>query len=171
MEEIRIEKVTLNIGTGGPGDNLDKAMKLLQNLTSSKPVQTSTKKKIPTWGLRPGLKIGCKVTLRGRKAESFFKKLLEAKNNSLNPKNFDTNGNLSFGISEYLDIPGAEYDMSIGIIGLEAAVTLTKPGFRISKRRIKQKKIPYKIRISKQKAMDFVSNKYSIKIGDENDNQ
>ncbi len=171
MQEIRVEKVTLNIGTGGPGEKLDKATKLLQNLTGVKPVSTSTKKRIPTWGTRPGLKIGCKVTLRGEKARNFLKRLLEAKGNRLKVSSFDQQGNVSFGIPEYLDIPGAEYDMSIGIIGLEAAVTLVRPGFRIARRRRLRKPIPKKAQIKKEEAMQFISLTFGAKVGDDNDNE
>ena len=171
MQEIRVEKITLNIGTGAPGEKLDKATKLLQNLTGVKPVQTSTKKRIPTWGLRPGLKIGCKVTLRGEKAKSFLKRLLEAKGNQLKASSFDQGGNVSFGIPEYLDIPGAEYDMSIGIIGLEAAVTLARPGFRIARRNIQKKPIPKKAQIKKEEAMHFMTTAFGTKIGVDHDNE
>ena len=167
MEEIQIAKVTLNIGTGGPGEPLDKAMKLLKNLTAMKPVETSSNKRIPTWGVRPGLKIGCKITLRNKKAEAILKRLFEAKGNHLESRNFDNNGNFSFGIGEYLDIPGAEYDPSVGIIGLEAAVTLERPGYRITRRRIKQGKLPHRSRIKKEEAMQFISSKYSISVGEE----
>ena len=167
MQEIRIEKVTLNIGTGGPGENLEKARKLIKNLTNAKTVPTTTKKRIPAWSIRPGLQIGTKTTLRGRKAEEFFKRAIDAKSRILNKKIFDKNGNLSFGISEYLDIPGAEYDMSVGIIGLEVAVTLSRPGFRIAKRRIKTKKIPKTHRISRQQAIDFITSKYLVALEEE----
>jgi len=164
MEEMRIEKVTLNLGTGGPGERLDKAMKLLFNITGAKPLPTRTKKRIATWGIRPGLSIGCKVTIRGEKANLLFKRLAEAKNHTLNSKNFDSSGNLSFGIPEYLDIPGAEYDMSIGIIGLEAAVTLERPGFRIARRKIKKRKLPKKVRIKRDETINFISSTYGVKI-------
>ena len=164
MQQIFVEKVTLNLGTGGPGENLDKALKLLKNLTGRKPLTTKTKKRIPTWGLRPNLQIGCKVTLRKQKADEFLKKLFDAKNNTIELKNFDKNGNFSFGIPEYIDIPGTEYDMSIGIIGLEAAVTLARPGFRIRKRHFLQRKIPRHHLISKQQAIKFVKTKYNIQI-------
>jgi len=49
MKEIKIEKITLNVGTGGPGENLDKALKLLKNITKAKPVPTTTKRRIPGW--------------------------------------------------------------------------------------------------------------------------
>ena len=150
MREICVDKITLNIGTGGPGENLDKAMKLLNNLTNIKAVSTATKKRIPGWGLRPGLKIGCKVTLRGKKADEFLRKLLAAKNNMLKEKNFDAEGNFSFGIPEYLDIPTAVYDSQIGIIGLEVAVSLARPGFRVKRRHIMPRKISKKHKISKE---------------------
>lgn len=164
MNELRVEKITLNIGTGGPGEKMDKAVKLLQNLTGMKPIQTTTKKRIPGWSIRPGLSIGCKTTIRGKKAEEFLTRLIAAKNKTLKLSNFDKNGNLSFGIEEYLDIPGVEYDMQIGIIGLEAAITLSKRGFRIGKRKIKKTKVPNKIRITKTEAINFMKSKYSINI-------
>ncbi len=167
MQEIRIEKVTLNMGTSGPGERMEKAIRLLKNLTNIKPIQTTTKKRIPSWGIRPGLNIGCKVTLRGKRAEEFLIRLLQAKNNTLSPKNFDDGGNFSFGIAEYLDVPGAEYDMQVGIIGFEIAVTLSRPGFRISKRRVHKKRVPRKIRIKKEEAMHFMKSKYSINVGEE----
>lgn len=167
MQEIRIEKVTLNIGTGGPGDNLDKAMKLLKTISSSKPVQTKSKRRIPTWGIRPGLQIGCKVTLRRKKAEELFKKLLVAKENKLSISNIDNSGNLSFGIPEYIDIPGVEYDIEIGIIGLEAAVTLEKPGYRIKKRKLQKRKIPPRHQISKQEAVKFMEKKFNVNFKEE----
>ncbi len=167
MKEVKIEKVTLNMGTGGPGENLDKAMKLLKSITKEKPVSTTTKKRIPGWGIRPGLQIGCKVTIRGKKAEILLKRLFEAKGNKLNPHSFDDQGNLSFGIPEYLDVPGAEYDPSIGIIGFEAAVSLSRPGFRIKHRRIMKRSIQKKCRITKDEAKEFIKNKYLIRIGEE----
>lgn len=164
MQEIRIEKVTLNIGTGGPGESLDKAVKLLQNLTEMKPILTKTKKRIPGWGIRPGLHIGCKVTLRKKKAEDFFKRLITAKSKKLAISNFDTNGNFSFGVSEYLDIPGAEYDMTVGIIGLEAAITLSRAGARISRRRIRPRKLQKKQRVSREEAISFIRQKYLVEV-------
>ena len=68
MKEIRIEKITLNIGTGKPGPELDKAKILLEKISGRKSIETKTTKRIPGWKIRPGLPIGAKVTLRGKKA-------------------------------------------------------------------------------------------------------
>ncbi|MFH0936326.1 MAG: 50S ribosomal protein L5 [Candidatus Woesearchaeota archaeon] len=165
MQKIDIEKITLNICVGQPGDNLDKSIKLLNKITNCKPIQTKAKKRIPTWSIRPGLAIGCKVTLRGQKAKDLLKRLLISKDNKLSEKNFDNQGNLSFGILEYIDVPGVEYDASIGIIGFEVAITLKRPGFRIKDRKIKPKSISKKHKISKQEGMDYMKNEFKINIG------
>ncbi len=167
MQEIYVEKVTLNIGTGGPGEKLEKAMKLMRNLTQMKPVATTTRRRIPGWGLRPGLSIGCKVTLRGRQAQEFLKKLFAGHNDKIKKHYFDNHGGISFGIPEYLDIPGVEYDMQVGIIGLEAAVTLARRGYRIKHRRIKNRSIPKKHRITREEAIGFIREKYSIIVSED----
>ena len=41
MQKIRVEKITLNIGVGKPGDDLDKAVKLLEKISGAKAVQTA----------------------------------------------------------------------------------------------------------------------------------
>lgn len=164
MRAIKIEKVTLNIGTGGPGDKLEKALKLLKKITNATPVKTKTKKRIPTWSIRPNLEIGCKVTLRGKKAEDVVKRLLVAKKNKLAKSKFDNAGNLSFGIEEYLSVPGVEYDAAIGIIGLECAITLQRSGFRITRRRIQQEAIPARHRITPEESMRFMRQAFNVVV-------
>ena len=164
MREISIEKVTLNIGVGGPGDKMEKAMKLLTKITNKKPIQTKTMKRIPTWGLRPNLAIGCKVTVRTKDKEELLSRLLKAVENKLDESKFDNSGNFSFGIREYIDIPGVGYDVEIGIIGLEVAVTLTRPGFSIKRRKVKQSKVPLRHKITKEEAMGFIKNKFDVNI-------
>lgn len=167
MREIRIEKVTLNIGVGSPGDKLDKAMKLLKNITDAKPVATTSNKRIPTWGVRPNLQIACKVTVRGEKAEQLLINLLQAVDGKVLKRKFDKFGNFSFGIPEYIDIPSVKYDPSIGVIGLEVAVTLMRPGFRIKRRAIAKKKITSEHAINKDEAINFMKSKFNISVGDE----
>ena len=155
MRKIRIAKVTLNIGAGKNEDHLKKGLKLLEKLAPSAPVKTITSKRIPGWGLRPGLAIGCKVTVR-KNAEALLKRLLAAKGMILSPQNFDNQGNFSFGIPEYIDIAGLEYDPDLKILGLEAAVTLERPGFRIKRRKVKTKSIGKSHRLKQDDAIVFV---------------
>lgn len=167
MKEIRIEKVTLNIGVGKPGPELEKALKLLQQITGKKPVETKSDKRIPTWGLRPGLSIGAKITLRGREAEELLRRLLNAIDYRLHSYKIGKDGNFAFGIKEYIDIPGMKYDMDIGIIGLEAAVTLKRAGFRVRRRKVMPRKLPDRHRIHKEETKSFLKEKYNVTFDEE----
>jgi len=167
MRKPRIEKVVVNIGVGESGEKLVKAEKLLQDLTESKAVRTASKHKIPSWNLKKGDPIGCKVTLRGAKAEDFLKKGLQAKENKLRDSCFDNYGNISFGITEYIDLPGTKYDPDIGVFGMSINVRLERPGYRISRRRLKKVKIPAKNLISKEESIEFMHEKFGIEIGEE----
>lgn len=157
IKNIHIAKITLNVGVGKDEELMKKGLKLLQKLTPLSPVKTVTKKRIPGWGLRPGLTIGCKVTIR-KDTETLLKRLLAAKGKKLSLRNFDNHGNFSFGIPEYIDIEGLEYDPELKIIGLEAAVTLERPGFRIKHRKIKPAKVGKSHCVTKDDAVTFVQN-------------
>ncbi len=164
MKSIKIEKITLNIGSGTNTAKLEKGMKLIQNLAGKPPVKTFTNKRIPTWGLRPGLPIGCKLTLRKSEARELLSRLLKAKENKLSSKQFDNLGNVAFGIHEYIDIPGAKYDPGIGIMGLEVCVTLERPGFRVKRRMVKSSRISKKHSISRQDAIDYLKNEFNVTV-------
>lgn len=163
MKEIKIAQISLNIGVGKDEDKLKKGLKLLKMISNQTPIQTITKKRIPGWSLRPGLAIGCKVNIRKNK-EEMLKKLLTAKGNALSKKNFDEQGSFSFGIPEYIDIPGIDYDPELKIMGLEVAVALERPGFRIKKRKICPKKIGKYHKISKEDAIQSIQKKFNTKI-------
>lgn len=155
MKQIKITKVTLNVGAGKSEDMMKKGMKLLQKLSPQKPVKTVSRKRIPSWGLRPGLAIGCKVTVR-KDAGQLLKRLLVAKENILSEKNFDQNGNFSFGIPEYVDIEGLDYDPDLKILGLEVAVTLERPGFRLQHRKNKSNRVGRPHQVTREEAIAFV---------------
>ncbi len=161
---IKINKVTLNIGAGKDQTKLEKGVKLLKSITNANPVKTVTSKRIPGWGLRPGLPIGCKITLRKKNAIEILKRLLQAKDNDLKESQFDVNGNIAFGIEECIDIPGLKYDPEIGIMGLEACITLERNGFRIKRRKIFKKTIPKSHRITKNEAIEFMQKEFNIKL-------
>jgi large subunit ribosomal protein L5 len=94
-------------------------------------------------------------------------RLLQAKNFTLSNKQFDDNGNVAFGIHEYIDIPTVKYDPEIGIIGFEVCVTLERHGFRIKKRKLQAKKIPDRHKIRRQDAMEFMKQQFKVKTGEE----
>lgn len=165
--DIRIEKITLNIGAGKDQEKLERGFLLLKNITGVSPVKTITNKRIPGWGLRPGLPIGCKLTLRKEKATEVLTRLLDAKTFTLQEKQFDSYGNIAFGIPEYIDIKGVKYDPKIGIMGLEVCITLERNGYRVKKRHLYQNRLSKKHIITKDEAIDFMKKNFNIKIGEE----
>ncbi len=167
MKSIKIEKVTLNIGAGKDQARLEKGLSLLNAITNETPIKTITSKRIQEWGLRPGLPVGCKLTLRKDKAVKILPRLFDAVENRLSERQFDDNGNLAFGIHEYIEIPGVKYDPKIGILGLEVCVTLERPGYRIKRRRLLARKIPARHRISRQEAVEFMTKNFNIRVGEE----
>jgi large subunit ribosomal protein L5 len=162
MKTIRIDKLTLNFGAGKDQQQMEKGIQLIKMLTGKTPVKTITQARIPGWGLRPGLPVGLKLTLRGPEAEEVLKRLLEGRERQLKESCVDDHGNVSFGVPEYTEIPGAKYDPKIGIIGLQASVTLTRPGYRVARRRTATTKVGRNHRITREEAMAFMKENYKV---------
>ncbi len=155
MREIKIEKVILNIGVGEPGENLENAKTILERITGRKPVYRKTEKRT-TFRVAKGRDIGVIVTTRREEAKKLLSKLIKAKENKLNKSCF-SGRTFSFGIPEYIEIPGAEYDPKIQIFGLDICVTLRRPGFG-------KTKIGKKHQISSEDSIQFIKDNFEVKI-------
>lgn len=159
MQEVKLDKVVLNVG--GTGEKLEKGFKLLQMISGKKPIKIKARKRIPTWNVRPGLEVGTKVTIRGKDAEEMLKKLLPAIDNTLKEKQIKTNS-FSFGIHEYIEIPGIEYMRDVGIMGFEITAVFTKPGKRVQKKKVKRGKA--KIKVMPKEIENYIVTKFNTKI-------
>ena len=160
MREIKIEKVVLSIGA--TGEDLEKGFKLLKIITNRKPAKMRSKKRIPSLGVRPGLEVGAVVTIR-KDMDLMLKKMLVAIDNILKKKQMSEN-NFSFGIKEYLEIPGMEYQRDIGIIGLDVTVVFKRSGRRIKLRKMKKGKVSKRQIISKEEIIKFMEDKFQTKF-------
>ncbi len=83
MLKPRIRKVTVNMSIGKSGEPLEKAGKVLQQLTEQGPVKRRAKQTIREFEIRQGEPIACMVTLRKEKARRFLKKALQAVDNKI----------------------------------------------------------------------------------------
>jgi large subunit ribosomal protein L5 len=164
MKQIRIEKITLNVGAGTNPDKLKKGMKVIKNMTGLEPVKTVSDKRIPGWGVRPGLPIGCKLTLRGKSAYDLTARLIKAKDNILKKSFFDNKGNLSFGIHEYIDVPDLNYDPEIGIMGFQASISLSRPGYRVKNRKKLTRKVGKNHQITKEEGIKYFQENFKVKV-------
>ncbi len=160
MREIKIEKVVLSIG--GTGEYLERGVKLLRLLTEKEPSRTKASKRIPALGVKPGLEVGAVVTVRKNK-EELLKKFLIAIDGVLKKKQVSEN-NFSFGIKEYIEIPGIEYHREIGIMGFDITIVFKRAGRRVRLRKIKRGKIPQRQVIKKEEIIKFMEENFEVKF-------
>ena len=164
MRRIMVEKVTVNMGIGNNTDELKNGQKILEKITGMKPVQTLCTVKQPKWNIRPGIPIGLKVTLRKKAAVEFLQRALGAKGGKIGKRIFDNHGNLGFGIHEYIDLPGVRYDPSLGVRGFDVLVTLQRLGFRVKRRKMRNRKVGKGHVITKDEAVDFVKSQFGAVV-------
>jgi len=161
---VYIDKVVVHMGVGEGGARLVNAEEILQTITGQKPVRTIAKKTQPAFGIRKGGPIGCKVSLRGERAEEFLKTAVSIVERTLSGSQFDQNGNVSFGIEEHTDFPGLSYDPQIGIYGMDVNVIMEKKGVRISRRAVQRRSLPRKQRVSRSEAQEYMKSAYQVEV-------
>ncbi|TGC08524.1 50S ribosomal protein L5 [Methanolobus halotolerans] len=159
-----VDKVVVHMGVGESGQHLVDAEGILGAITGQKIIRTYSKRTLPAFSIKKGEPIGCKVTLRGERAEKFLTTALGIIESNLRTSQFDKNGNVTFGIEEHTDFPGMRYDPNIGIFGMDINVVVNRPGYRISKRRISKTSIPASHRIIKDDTINFFKDKYSVEV-------
>ena len=161
MRQIRIEKVLLS--AGGTDKELEKSAKLLKLISGMKPQIIASTKRIPDFNVSPGLQVGARVTIRGKKSIDLLKNFLTVLDNTLRKKQVSEN-HFSFGIKEYIEIPGMEYQREIGIMGLDVTVVFKRAGRRVRIKKIKSGKIPKRQVITREEIMNFMKNKYDTRF-------
>ncbi len=159
MQSPKITKVILS--AGATDKDLDKAAKLLKIITGMKVqiVLTGPKTRIPAFDVKPDMPVGARVTLRGQKALDLLRRLLGAVDNKIKKRQVSQD-TFSFGIKEYIEIPGVEYIREIGIIGFNVSVTFERAGLRVKRKKIKRGRIPSKQRVSKEEIIKYMEEKF-----------
>lgn len=164
MLKPRIEKVVVNASVGKSGEPLERAMKIIEELTGQTPCVRRAKKTIREFGIRKKEPIACLVTLRGEKAHEFLRRTLETVDNRISQRSFDRHGNFAFGIKEHIDITGTRYSPELGIIGMDISVTLDRPGYRVKRRRRARSKIGSAHLLTSDEAISFVEEKLGVEV-------
>ena len=134
MQIPKVDKIVLNMGVGEVKDNpkaLESAMRDMGIIAGQKPVATVSTKSIAAFKLREGMKIGCKVTLRGENMYYFLDKLVSLALprvrdfRGISPNSFDGHGNYAMGIKEQLMFPEIDYDKIDKIRGMDIIIVTT----------------------------------------------
>jgi large subunit ribosomal protein L5 len=164
MLKPKISKVTVNIAVGKSGEPLEKAEKVLQQLTGKKPMKRNAKKSIRDFGIRKGEPIACIVTLRKAGAVGFLQRALQAVDNKISRSCFDRSGNFSFGIKEHIEIPGTKYAPELGILGMDVSVSLIRPGYRVKERRRAKSAIGRHHLLTPEESIIFVKDTLGVEV-------
>ncbi|MBR1973067.1 MAG: 50S ribosomal protein L5 [Candidatus Methanomethylophilaceae archaeon] len=164
MRNLHVEKVVVNIGVGEAGERLVKAEKVLEMVTGQTPVETISKTVNRDLGIRVGMPLGCKVTLRGEAAEDFIRKALVIREMRVPEYSFDKEGNMSFGISDYTDFEGMKYDPEIGIFGMDINVVLRRAGNRVIQRALLKRRIPKSHRVDREEAIQYMKDNFEVEV-------
>lgn len=162
MREPRIEKVVVHMAVGEGGRTLAKAEDILEDITNQQSVRTQSGRAGQDFGVRVGTPVGAKVTLRAEAAHEFLETALPL--TELSNRQFDENGNVSFGVDEHTDFPSQEYDPQIGIYGLDVTLNLVRPGYRIAKRDKVSRSIPSSHRLTPEDAIAFLEQTFDVEV-------
>lgn len=164
MRNIAITKVVVNIGVGKSGEAVERAGKVLDQITGQKPSQRKAKKSIRDFGIHKGEPIGLVVTIRGAATKELIGRLLSAREKKMATTSFDDRGSVSFGLKEHIEIPGIRYDPEIGIWGMNVSVLLERPGSRVSRRLHRPGRVGKKHVVGREEAMDYFRNEFGVTI-------
>ncbi len=162
MQKVFLSKVTINIGTGNDKQKQESAKKLLELITKRKTADAIAKKRIPSFGISKGSKIGAFVTIR-KDAEKLAMRLLDAVDNQIK-KSSISNNTVSFGIKEYIDISGVKYDPKLGMLGMNVNMHFARKGMRVAERKIKAGRVSRKQRIVSTDEIEDYLKKHNITI-------
>ncbi len=153
MQIPKIEKIVLNMGVGEVKDNpkaLDNAMRDMGIIAGQKPVATVSRKSVAAFKLREGMKIGCKVTLRGERMYQFLDKLISIDLprvrdfRGISANSFDGHGNYAMGIKEQLMFPEIDYDKIDKIRGMDIIIVTTAKSDEEAKKLLELMGMPFR---------------------------
>lgn len=134
MQAPKIVKVVVNMGVGEAAKDaklMDGAIRDLTAITGQKPLVTRAKKSIAQFKLREGQPIGAHVTLRGDRMWEFLDRLVTLALprirdfRGLSDRQFDGNGNYTFGLTEQSMFHEIDQDTIDRVRGMDITVVTT----------------------------------------------
>ncbi|HRP08631.1 MAG TPA: 50S ribosomal protein L5 [Gemmatimonadales bacterium] len=130
----RLEKIVINIGLGEASKTprlVDVAVEELGQITGQRAVITRAKKAIANFGLRAGMPVGCRVTLRGARMYEFLDRFVSVTIprirdfRGLPSRSFDGRGNYTFGVKEQMIFPEIDFDKVESVHGMDITLVTT----------------------------------------------
>ncbi|MGL3806735.1 50S ribosomal protein L5 [Paeniglutamicibacter sp. R2-26] len=134
MQVPGLVKVVVNMGVGEAAKDsklIEGAVRDLTAITGQKPLVTKARKSIAQFKLREGMPIGTHATLRGDRMWEFLDRLVTLALprirdfRGLSPKQFDGNGNYTFGLTEQSMFHEIDVDSIDRVRGMDITVVTT----------------------------------------------
>ncbi len=134
MQVPGLVKVVVNMGVGDAARDskvIDGAVRDLATITGQKPAVTKARKSIAQFKLREGMPIGAHTTLRGMRMWEFLDRLVTIALprirdfRGLSPRQFDGNGNYTFGLTEQSMFHEIDQDRIDRVRGMDITVVTT----------------------------------------------
>jgi large subunit ribosomal protein L5 len=144
MSVPKIEKITINVGTGRfikEGDKIKEIEEAIRDITGQSPVRTRAKKAIAGFKTRTGMEIGIKVTLRGKKMWDFFDRFVNVAIprtrdfQGIKKSSVGRDGNLNIGIRDHVIFPEivpeqVRFPFSLQVV-ISSTATNQEEGFKL----------------------------------------
>ena len=149
----RLQKVVVNMGVGsaiGEKKHMDDAVSSISQITGQRPAVTEARKSIAGFRLREGMRIGCKVTLRGSRMYEFLDRLISIALprvrdfRGVSPGAFDGNGNYSLGLAEQLVFPELNPDKYTRPQGMNVTIVISGHSDDESRELLRQFGMPFR---------------------------
>ena len=153
MQVPGLTKIVVNMGVGEAAHDsklMDGAIRDLAAITGQKPAVTKAKKSIAQFKLREGQAIGAHVTLRGDRMWEFLDRLLSTALprirdfRGLSAKQFDGNGNYTFGLTEQSMFHEIDPDNIDRVRGMDITVVTTAKTDEHGRELLRQLGFPFK---------------------------
>lgn len=153
MQIPGVTKVVVNMGVGEAAREaklINGALEDLALITGQKPQIRRAKKSIANFKLREGMPIGARVTLRGDRMWEFLDRLVSISLprirdfRGLSPKQFDGNGNYTFGLTEQAVFHEIDQDQIDRVRGMDITVVTTAKTDEEARSLLKQLGFPFK---------------------------
>lgn len=153
MQSPRLVKVVVNMGVGEAARDsklIDSAVRDLTLITGQKPQVSKAKKSIAQFKLREGQPIGCHTTLRGDRMWEFLDRLVNLALprirdfRGLSDRQFDGNGNYTFGLTEQTVFHEIDQDAIDRVHGMDITVVTTAKSDDEGRALLKQLGFPFK---------------------------
>lgn len=130
----RLTKIVVNVGVGeAPREPkiLDAVAEEVARIAGQRPTVTRARKSISNFGIRAGMPIGVKVTLRRERMYEFLDRLINVAIprirdfRGLPTRSFDGRGNYTLGVKEQMIFPEIDYDRVQRIHGMDVVLVTT----------------------------------------------